>query len=207
MPNPSFNLRFATPSDVPQMCDVYFDAWRDSVIAQTFFPQSSKQVQKFWLDGLTDELQEKHAKMLLIMDTSTSPETMVAFAKWNTPLEIDEEHLPMPPPEVWPQDGDPDNAIKFFTVLFDKHETIMGNRPHWYLEMISTRKIYQGKGAASMLIRWGVEKADLDGVECYLDSTPDGKSTYQRYGFKEVESERFFDGKYEQCFMVRDAKK
>jgi GNAT superfamily N-acetyltransferase len=82
----------------------------------------------------------------------------------------------------------------------------LGRRPHWFLELIARRAGYQGKGAGGMLIRWGTDRADEEGLESYLDATPEGKPVYERYGFRELETLRFFGGKYAQCFMIRDAK-
>jgi Acetyltransferase (GNAT) domain len=67
--------------------------------------------------------------------------------------------------------------------------------------------LVSGKGAGGMLMKWGVERANEDGVECYLDANPDGKPVYEKYGFKEIETVEFFDGRYEQCFMLRNVKK
>jgi Acetyltransferase (GNAT) domain len=204
MPAPSsFILRPATEEDVPEMVEVYFDAWADNIVAQTCFPPSSPQSQEFWINGFTDELQEKHAHMLVVMDTTKTPAVMVGFAKWNSPFTAGEAHTSMPPREIWPTDGNVDKAVEFFTLLFDKHEEMMGNRPHWYLEMISSRRAYQGQGGGGMLIRWGVEKADADKVECFLDATPDGKPVYERYGFKTLQSVACFAEGYEHCFMLR----
>lgn len=63
----------------------------------------------------------------------------------------------------------------------------MGERKHWYLECIATSPGWQGKGAAGKLIRWGLEKVDEEGVEAYLEASPDGKPIYEHFGFGEVE--------------------
>jgi len=60
-------------------------------------------------------------------------------------------------------------------------------RKHWYLELIATRPEWQGKGAAGKLIRWGLERADEEGTECYLEASPDGKPVYERFGWRERE--------------------
>ena len=63
----------------------------------------------------------------------------------------------------------------------------MDPRPYWYLEIIATRPDWQGKGAAGKLLRWGLERADQQGVEVYLEASPDGKPIYEHFGFEEVE--------------------
>jgi len=89
----------------------------------------------------------------------------------------------------------------------------MRGRKHWYLELVATRPECQGKGAAGKLLRWGIERADEEGTETYLEASPDGKPIYEHLGFREVgrlvvELEGKGDGplaekKFVECFMVR----
>lgn len=83
----------------------------------------------------------------------------------------------------------------------------MGERRYWYLELVATRKEYQGKGCAGKLIRYGLEKADEEGVECYLEASPEGAPIYEYFGFKEVERLVVFDGKFVELFMIREGRK
>jgi len=89
----------------------------------------------------------------------------------------------------------------------------MRGRKHWYLEFVATRPEEQGRGAAGMLMRWGLQKADEEGTEAYLEASPDAKPVYEHYGFREVERLVVsLEGKEEvvgeekefvECFMVR----
>lgn len=64
-----------------------------------------------------------------------------------------------------------------------------------------------------MLMRWGLECADRDGKEAYLDSSPEGMPMYQKFGFVEkavldttIKSERVQGGHevvYRNSFMSR----
>lgn len=82
----------------------------------------------------------------------------------------------------------------------------MRERKHWYLELIATKPEWQRKGAAGSLIRWGLERADEEGVETYLEASPVGKGLYEYFGFEErgrlvipvVDGEDFVE-----CMMVR----
>ena len=35
-----------------------------------------------------------------------------------------------------------------------------------------------------MLLKWGAEEADRLGLDSYLESSPEGKSLYEKYGFQ-----------------------
>lgn len=45
---------------------------------------------------------------------------------------------------------------------------------------------YQRRGIGSQLVKWGLEKADRDGVPCCLTATPMGVHVYTKLGFEEV---------------------
>lgn len=85
----------------------------------------------------------------------------------------------------------------------------MGERGHWYLEIIATRPERQGKGAAGKLMRWGLERADEEKVESYLEASPVGKEVYEYFGFEEkgrlvvIVDEK---GDFVECMMVRPRK-
>ena len=49
-----------------------------------------------------------------------------------------------------------------------------------------TRASQRGRGAAGMLIRWGIEQAEKEGVPAYLEAGVKGKPVYERLGFKQV---------------------
>lgn len=204
-PSPTLRLRLGAPADVEAMCETVLDAFSGNAVGRTFFPRTSASARRFWLDALGGEVHDPGARFVVVEDTSTSPlrPAVVAFAKWNVPMAPGTAQPPLP--ENWPVDGDPALAGVFFQKLADMHEGIMGDRPHWYLELIVTKGRYQGRGAGGMLMGWGVDKADEEGIECYLDATPEGKKLYERFGFKDQETWPFFNQTYRHCFMVREA--
>lgn len=77
--------------------------------------------------------------------------------------------------------------------------------------MVAVSPKYQGQGAGSQILRWGTEKADQQGVEAYLDASPDAVKLYERHGFREVgkldtwiENDRVVGEWYRNLFMVRE---
>ncbi|KAK1811872.1 hypothetical protein LTR12_013770 [Friedmanniomyces endolithicus] len=82
------------------------------------------------------------------------------------------------------------------------------------LEMLATDPKYQGQGAGSQLMRWGLERADQEGVEAYLEASPDAVRLYEHFGFREaartdtwIENERVKPGvMYRNLFMIRPSK-
>jgi GNAT superfamily N-acetyltransferase len=59
--------------------------------------------------------------------------------------------------------------------------------PHWRLNSLAVASSHQRRGFGSVLIRPGLDRADADGVGCYLE-TPDRANIpfYRRFGFEEI---------------------
>ncbi|KAH8890141.1 acyl-CoA N-acyltransferase [Thozetella sp. PMI_491] len=197
-------LRPANPDDVPEIVAVAQKAFATNDIHLRCLHPESKLAREFWYSSLSEEIHDPNAHFVVVEDADATPPIFAAFAKWNRMPE--NMHQDAPPDDIWPKDGDVELAIHFFGKLFEMHESIMGTQAHWYLELIATKNEYQGKGAGGMLVKWGVDKADQEGWPCYLDSTPDGKALYLKHGFRNLETLTFLDGRYEQWFMLRDAK-
>jgi hypothetical protein len=53
--------------------------------------------------------------------------------------------------------------------------------------MIFTDPKHQRRGAGSMLVKWGVDKADEMGVETCLEATLFGRRVYEKFGFHVTE--------------------
>lgn len=199
-------MRTATLEDVKGIAEVYMSAFENDIISRQLFPRESGTGSTFWQNLLADELNDKHANVLVVTDPSSqSPETIIAFAKWVAPGAPIED---APGLDGWPQDGNPEVAVSYFNTLTDGHRRNMADMPHWYLELVAVRQGWMGKGAAGQLMRWGVERADAEGKACYLDATPRAKGMYIKYGF-DVVDQRVVDtpeGQVVTPFMVRLAK-
>jgi ribosomal protein S18 acetylase RimI-like enzyme len=81
------------------------------------------------------------------------------------------------------------------------------------LEMVAADPKYQGKGAGSLMLRWGTGKADQEHLEAYLEASPEAVRLYERFGFREadrtdtfIENERVKPGVwYRNLYMLRPA--
>lgn len=73
------------------------------------------------------------------------------------------------------------------------------------LDMLATHPDYHGRGMGSQLLKWGLAKADHDGLEAYLSASPMGRPLYVKNGFKLVDSEEISPG-FIQSYMLRPGK-
>lgn len=60
------------------------------------------------------------------------------------------------------------------------------------------------------MMRWGLEQAGEQGVECYLEASPDAVPLYEKSGFHEagrtntwIENERVDGTWYQNLYMIR----
>lgn len=67
---------------------------------------------------------------------------------------------------------------------------------------------YHRQGAGSMLINYGCNLADKDGIEAYVDASPIAEPLYKRFGFEtknKLAMPAPFDW-YLESFMIRPGK-
>jgi WD repeat-containing protein 48 len=66
-------------------------------------------------------------------------------------------------------------------------EDIMGTASQYFkLGQLATHPEHQGRGAARLMLNWGLRKADEEGLVTYLDATATGRLVYEKRRFKLV---------------------
>jgi GNAT superfamily N-acetyltransferase len=117
-------------------------------------------------------------------------------------------------PAYFPPELRMDALASLFGPLRAMQQKIMGTAEQYFmLDSLATHPEQQGRGAASMLINWGVSKADAEGLFTYLDATGVGKPVYENRGFeirKALEWDRLpWGGEGKDCHfgMVRAPRK
>ncbi|MEM1394191.1 MAG: GNAT family N-acetyltransferase [Cyanobacteria bacterium P01_D01_bin.116] len=79
--------------------------------------------------------------------------------------------------------------LPLFT-LFDKYHEQDMHQPHWYLFALGVSSAYQSQGVGNLLIQPILEKADKEGLPCYLEtSTEKAVRFYQKNGFEIIRTE------------------
>ena len=86
-----------------------------------------------------------------------------------------------------------------------KVESQHPTEPHWYLSVVGTDPVAQGKGIGGALIRQITDRCDADGLPAYLESS---KKTnvpyYERFGFRVTGETQLGDDGPTIWFMWRD---
>ena len=100
-----------------------------------------------------------------------------------------------------------DARDRFFGMMrfIDKnHEELMPG-PHWYLWALGVDPDAQGRGIGGALLRPVLDRADADGVSCYLETQTEANvAFYRSLGFEVVREDREPVGGLPIWFMVRE---
>jgi GNAT superfamily N-acetyltransferase len=67
-------------------------------------------------------------------------------------------------------------------------EIMTTSEPYLMLNQLGTHPDHQGRGAAKMLLDWGLRKADEEGLVVYLNATEVGRRVYEKRGFEVVKA-------------------
>lgn len=117
------------------------------------------------------------------VDTDTG--AIAGFARWL----ILKDHIPNPPPNdhgpYWESAEDADYFNQLLTsFMAQRAEYIQktgGNVVS--LDICAVDPAYQRRGVGNQLVEWGVKKADEQGLDAVVESSPFGRGLYEKHGF------------------------
>ncbi|KAI2785978.1 hypothetical protein POX_h09743 [Penicillium oxalicum] len=184
----AFELQVAEAADGPRIADVFFAAFADE-FDRKMLPPNQPDVRSWMEKMILGEGPDTGKEILLKVVDPSNPEVIAGFARWVFPVR--EPHADDEKQDQnwsgWPEGADPELCDTFFSTMEKHHKEVMGDRPHYYLDILGVHPSYQRRGLASKLLHWGLKRADQEGVETYLAASPDGKPVYERNGFELVD--------------------
>lgn len=93
-------------------------------------------------------------------------------------------------------ESDPKLFHAFHDLCSSNKRDILEKKSYFMLDTLVTLPNHERRGAGSMLVRWGTERADEAGLEAYLEASPMGAPMYARHGFEPVKKVEFDLRKY-----------
>ncbi|KAF7717713.1 GNAT domain-containing protein [Penicillium ucsense] len=166
-----------TVDEIPAITQLWYTAFNIPINLRMF--PDTPGVRAWWNEANRhDVLDNPLRKLFKVVDPFT-PDQIIAYAKWD--LDPSESGARFPP---WHEESDRETCERLFTGLGEKRRAFLGPRKHFYLDMLVTHPEYRGRGAASLLVKWGCDLADEEGVPAYLDAHEDAAPLYRKFGFQ-----------------------
>lgn len=192
MPNPNLKVSLLEPEEAEQYMRIRHEVFRTTVNKILY---SRGEPSQKTLNRVTEEIRDGVNKGILYLkcvDLSTGE--IIAGARWRyvkpkedgatvRTWEEVEEDMKMPEPY---EESDPGMLKGLYDLFNNNKKEILGNRPYYVLDTLVTLSQHERRGAGSMLIRWGCEKADEANLEAYLEASLMGAPVYARHGFEAV---------------------
>jgi GNAT superfamily N-acetyltransferase len=193
MPDPNLQVSLLKPEEAEQYMRIRHEVFRPTVNQLLYSRgEPSEKTLSRVTDDIRDGILNKGIIFLKCVDTKTGE--MVAGARWRyvkpqqegakerTWEEVD-AGFSIPEPF---DESDPELFESVFKDMNANKREVLGNRPYYVLDTLVTLQKHERRGAGSMLVRWGCEKADEAGVEAFLEASPMGAPMYARHGFRPV---------------------
>ncbi|OBS22549.1 hypothetical protein FPOA_08886 [Fusarium poae] len=92
-----------------------------------------------------------------------------------------------PSHHLTPEDMNVQTARAFYQGIDQLKKKNIAGKPCLYLSLIATRPEYQGSGAGSQLLSWGINHAVEHRLNIYTVSTAASLSWYEKFGFRSVD--------------------
>lgn len=191
---------------------VAIDAFKDGIGHLLVGPNTLENRQQSKANTIQAMHEDPCAHFLKVVDTASGE--MIAVAGWNIYAHGNtEEDLDKITARPTPERGYRADFEPIYEHLKGNRRHIMGQKPYLYLNLLSTRPTHHRRGAGSMLIKWGLDRADELGVEAYHESSIEGRPLYERFGYKVIKEVKFDMAQYGRpdlgvdvnCIMYREA--
>ncbi|KAF9776158.1 hypothetical protein IL306_005689 [Fusarium sp. DS 682] len=179
----------ASEADAHRALAIEEVAYGPSPVGAVLFPGGRTDDSNARVAGLIESLHKNAVcRWAKVVDTDidNDEDQMIAFAEWyiwDTPP-TEEQH------SFSSYRGPTCNAEaceRFFGGMNRMRVNYMKGKPYVYLKMLNTDPKHQRRGAASLLLRSGLEEADSLGIPVVLESSVQGRKLYEKFGFEEVD--------------------
>lgn len=143
-------------------------------------------------------------------DSSSLPEgsLLVGTATWQR---IDSSTQSEIPEKKKKAEEKPTLLNRFFVQMDVTRENAMKGKEYWFLKLLAIDPKYQRKGLGTMLVKWGTERSNKEGIDAWLESSPMGKGAYLKAGFRvlgmdKIDHPRAKKGYVEWPYMIHEHK-
>ena len=171
-------VRRATADDLRQLDITAMRAFGEDPVMRWLYPDDDTY---FAADG---EVMRGAMVGWLALNEVWCTDDAAALAVWIPPKDPDVEHEAPVEPDPPAAPPSPELLERFGIIgpLMAAHQP---SEPHWYLQLLATHPDWQRRGMGARLMASMFERADREGLPCWLETeTLVNVAYYQRHGFE-----------------------
>lgn len=198
-------LQHAALADAERIATIHLAAFGDNSLLHAQFPTPASLSALHAILAAETRHAIEHAKqckaILIVKDTGLQDDQTISFAKWDLPTDVKQV---LHEKVTWPEDCQQQWLDRYHELAEAAKERVLGNSkcyrkcsssrgfnlyftfkitPNAGLTFVGTDPRHRGRGAGSMLTKWGLSAAEKVGKPVYLESTITACSLYRRLGF------------------------
>jgi GNAT superfamily N-acetyltransferase len=196
------NIRFAQPSDELLIVGVCHRAFFDEdLFGRVIHPhrhEFPEDVKIFWHEAAREAWSNPRNKTVVVTTTDDAQqEKIIGVAFWQRQGDdtgaqkvISEWADPGPWPALPSMSNralDPSNKdVLQRSAPYTKHYWTGANATNWYLSLCAVDPDASGRGAGRLLVRWGLDRAEEEGIRASVIASENNDAFYLKCGFSEV---------------------
>ncbi|PGH26821.1 hypothetical protein AJ80_01398 [Polytolypa hystricis UAMH7299] len=171
----------ATESDANRIADIHMAAFGSNLMLLAQFPNPSvrKELWVSLVNKTIGEIRDPKWAVLLVRDENGE---IVSFAKWCLPIHVSENYVESP--WEWPEGTDMKVLNEWTEIVENAERKVLGDEPCYRLSFMGTDPKHERRGAASLLLKWGIERSNAENVPIALEGTKNAALFYEHHGFK-----------------------
>ena len=176
----TLKLTFASEKDAYRIADIHMATFPTNGMLLAQFPTSA--IRDVLRDSIVlkalSDMRDPHTRMLVVQDSELEGE-IISFAKWSLPSSTSDNEVPW----SWPEGTRFDLLEQWTQRAEGAKSRVLKDEPCYTLDTIATDPKHERRGAATILIKWGLDQCSQDKTSAYLESTPFAWALYTRLGF------------------------
>src|SRR5690242_6594435 len=196
------DLRLAKPSDEASIVEICTRAFfEEDLFGRVIHPyrdECPQDVQIFWHQWVRKDWSNPRNKIIVAVTTNDDQqEKIIGAAIWQRQGGDDDARKitdEWADPGEWPvlpstqnRALDPSKAnILQESAFYTKHYWSGANATNWYLSLCCVDPAIKGRGAGRLLVRWGLDRADNEGIAASVMASEGSDAFYLKCGFDEI---------------------
>lgn len=195
-----FQVQLASESEIPSFVSLIVPTFANYEVEQLFgntdTPEAIEAAKQRHLRALREHKEEtglESGVKCTTNDLGTGKEVIAACAYWFIfPHPRSKENIARTNYLIsgeWLDENSAqrEKAVRSMQSTVDIRRKWLSGRPHAILMYMATEPAWRRRGAATAVVKWGLEKCKQMGIPAFLEASEDGKKVYEKLGFEVVD--------------------